>query len=117
MIISTYSKFLQQQKHQFESQNIMAQNLSQNIVEERDKLVKKISYIVSSASEAGVQIQIDSDDVDFGKPRVKVLINGNEYTFTLEGKMIQIQSSDGGVLDNFKGTSKQIVDKIISHNF
>jgi hypothetical protein len=113
MIISTFTEFLYKQESQSESQNVQAQDLNQDIVTERDSLIKKVSYIVSSASEGGVQAQIETDDVDFGKPRVKVLINGIEHLFMLEGDELKIEAPDGGTLDNFKGTPEQVVEKLI----
>ncbi len=112
-MISSFSAYLQKREYQKESQNVMAQDLSQDMIDEKDSLIKKVSYIVSSASEGGIEIQIESDDVDYGKPRVKVLINEVEHIFTLEDGKIKIQTPDGGVLDEFKGTPEEVVNKLI----
>lgn len=101
------------QEFQKESQNISIQDLSPNIVDEKDSLIKKVSFIVSAASQGGIEIQIDSDDVAQGKARVKVLINEIEHIFTLENGLVKVETSDGGVLDDFKGSPEQIVDKLI----
>lgn len=116
MKIFTFSEFTSKKLSQYESNNIEAASMNKDLAFEKDKLVKEVNKIAGSASEAGIEIQIGDTKIKEGKPFISVLINEIEHYFSLEGKELKIDTLNGGRLDNFKGTSDEILDKLIGNS-
>lgn len=115
MKILKFSEYTSKKLSQYESSNIEAASMNKDIAFEKEKLIKEINKIVGSASEAGIEIQIGDEDLKKGKPFVKVLINEIEHYFSLEGNLLKVNTLSGGKLDNFKGTSDEILDILIGN--
>ena len=113
MRILTYSEYTSKKLSQYESNNIEASSMNKDIAEEKEQLIKEINKIVGAASEAGIEIQISDDELIKGKLYIKVLINEIEHYFSLEGNLLKIKTMEGGMLDNVKGNSDNILNILI----
>lgn len=116
MKILKFSEYISEKLLQFESKNIEATSMSKDLVYEKDILIKEINKIVGSASEAGIEIQILDEEIKDDNVIINVLINKIEHKFSLEDGKIKINAIDGGFLDNIKGSSEKILNKLIGKN-
>ena len=116
MKILKFSEYISEKLPQFESQNIEATSMSKDSVYEKDRLVKEINKIAGSASEAGIEIQIIGEEIKDDNVIIHVLINKIEHEFSLENDKIKVNAFDGGMLDNVKGSSEKILNKLIGKN-
>lgn len=105
MSILSFSEYIK--KSNKVSEDINAQNISRDIVEDKDELLKQVVELVGSASESGIQIQIADITTNLDKACVKVLIRGVEHSFTLQDGKLSIEAPEGGFLDGVKGTPKK----------
>lgn len=113
MKILTFSEYTSKKLSQYESSNIEAASMNKDLAFEKEKLIKLINEIVGSASEAGIEIQIGDEELIKGKLFIKVLINEIEHYFSLEGDLLKIETFDGGMLDNIKGSPDKILNILI----
>jgi len=113
MKILTFSDYTSKKLSQYESSNIEAASMNKDLVFEKENLIKLINEIVGSASEAGIEIQIGNDELIKGKLFIKVLINEIEHLFSLEGDLLKVETFDGGMLDNIKGSPDKILNILI----
>lgn len=95
------------------TEDIAAQNITRDIVEDRDELLKQVVELVGSASESGIQIQIGDITTKYNKAIVKVLIGGAEHSFTLEDGMMSIDAPAGGLLDGVKGKPYKVLNILL----
>jgi len=116
MKILTFSEYNSKKLSQYESNNIEATSLNKDIATDKEMLIQYVNEIAGSASEAGIEIQIIGEEILKGKPIVKVLINEIEHDFSLEGNLLKINTLDGGMLDNVKGTPDKILNILIGKN-
>ncbi len=116
MKILTFSEYNSKKLSQYESNNIEATSLNKDIATDKERLIQYVDEIAGSASEAGIEIQIIGEEILKGKPIVKVLINEIEHDFSLEGNLLKINTLDGGMLDNVKGTPDKILNILIGKN-
>jgi hypothetical protein len=116
MKILKFSEYNSKKLSQYESNNIEATSLNKDIASDKEMLIQYVDEIAGSASEAGIEIQIIGEEILKGKPIVKVLINEIEHNFSLEGNLLKINTLDGGLLDNVKGTSDKILNILIGKN-
>ncbi len=116
MKILKFSEYNSKKLSQYESNNIEATSLNKDIANDKEMLIQYVDEIAGSASEAGIEIQIVGEEILKGKPIVKVLINEIEHNFSLEGNLLKINTLDGGLLDNVKGTSDKILNILIGKN-
>lgn len=113
MKILTFSEYTSKKLSQYESSNIEAASMNKDLAFEKEKLIKLLNEIVGSASEAGIEIQIGDEELIKGKLYIKVLINEIEHFFSLEGDLIKVETFDGGMLDNIKGSPDKILNILI----
>ena len=113
MKILTFSEYTSKKLSQYESSNIEADSMNKDLAFEKEKLIKLINEIVGSASEAGIEIQIGDEELTNGKLFIKVLINEIEHLFSLEGDLLKVETFDGGMLDNIKGSPDKILNILI----
>lgn len=116
MKILKFSEYNSKKLSQYESNNIEATSLNKDIANDKEMLIQYVDEIAGSASEAGIEIQIVGEEILKGKPILKVLINEIEHNFSLEGNLLKINTLDGGLLDNVKGTSDKILNILIGKN-
>lgn len=107
MSILSFSEYIK--KSNKVSEDINAQNISRDIVEDKDELLKQVVELVGSASESGIQIQIADITANLDKASVKVLIRGVEHSFTLQDGKLSIEAPEGGFLDGVKGTPEKVL--------
>ena len=113
MKILTFSEYTSKKLSQYESSNIEAASMNKDLAFEKEKLIKLLNEIVGSASEAGIEIQIGDEELIKGKLYIKVLINEIEHFFSLEGDLLKVETFDGGMLDNIKGSPDKILNILI----
>lgn len=113
MKILTFSEYASKKLSQYESSNIEAASMSKDLAFEKEKLIKLLNEITGSASEAGIEIQIGDEELIKGKLYIKVLINEIEHLFSLEGDLLKVETFDGGMLDNIKGSPDKILNILI----
>lgn len=113
MKILTFSEYASKKLSQYESSNIEAASMSKDLAFEKEKLIKLLNEITGSASEAGIEIQIGDEELIKGKLFIKVLINEIEHLFSLEGDLLKVETFDGGMLDNIKGSPDKILNILI----
>jgi len=113
MKILTFSEYTSKKLSQYESSNIEAASMNKDLAFEKEKLIKLLNEIVGSASEAGIEIQIGDEELIKGKLYIKVLINEIEHFFSLEEDLLKVETFDGGMLDNIKGSPDKILNILI----
>jgi hypothetical protein len=95
------------------TEDIGIQNISRDVIKEKDELLNQVVELVGSTSASGIQIQIEDITTRFDKASIKVLIRGTEHIFSLKNGKLSIEAHGGGILDGATGTPDEVLHMLL----
>ncbi len=111
MIFKDFKSFLAQKTSHHIDENGGAFFIDRDLILEKDKLLKQIVELVSSASEAGIRAQIVDVSTNQDGCVVSANILGVYYDITLSGDEMVLHGN--GNLSGFIGNSDAVIDSLL----